>query len=146
MALDDVLLVDRLATQHTLKAEARHVDRLGASGDDLGDSAPRGRRLLQAVAGESIAQHQVGHVWVPADDGVLVEGVVLVEARPRGAHLEQTCACDMCMCTHLASPHRPGTAVQLYDAIHLYSGAALCMYTPAVHVYFAMHVHAHVHV
>ena len=65
--LNDVLLVDGLASQHALKAEARDIDRLRASSDNLGDGAPGGRRLLQAVAGEAVTQHHVGHVRVPTD-------------------------------------------------------------------------------
>ena len=42
LGLDDVLLVDRLASQHTLKAEARDVDRLRTTSDDLGDRAAGG--------------------------------------------------------------------------------------------------------
>ena len=39
LGLDDVLLVDGLAAQHALEAEAGHVDRLLAPSDDLGDRA-----------------------------------------------------------------------------------------------------------
>ena len=39
LGLYDVLLVHGLAAQHALKAEAGHVDRLLAPGDDLGDGA-----------------------------------------------------------------------------------------------------------
>eukprot|EP00320_Phaeocystis_rex_P002765 CAMPEP_0119096330 /NCGR_PEP_ID=MMETSP1178-20130426/172547_1 /TAXON_ID=33656 /ORGANISM="unid sp, Strain CCMP2000" /LENGTH=107 /DNA_ID=CAMNT_0007080207 /DNA_START=239 /DNA_END=559 /DNA_ORIENTATION=+ len=42
------------------------------------------------MAGEAVTQDQVGHVRVWADQRVLVEGVVLVEAGPRRLHLEAT--------------------------------------------------------
>ena len=45
--------------------------------------------LLQPVAREAVTEDQIGDVRVATDDGVLIERVVLIEARPGGEHLER---------------------------------------------------------
>ena len=50
--------------------------------DQFGDGAADGRRLLDAVAREAGGEDQALDLGMPADDAVLVEGIVLVIARP----------------------------------------------------------------
>mmetsp|Transcript_24784 Transcript_24784/g.80915 ORF Transcript_24784/g.80915 Transcript_24784/m.80915 type:complete len:239 (+) Transcript_24784:137-853(+) len=88
-ASHDVLLEEGLAPRDAVKPEAGDVDGLvRAGGQQLGHGPPGPRRLLEPVAGEAVAEHEVVDVRVAPDDGILVERVVLVEARPRGGHLE----------------------------------------------------------
>ena len=47
------------------------------------------------VCGRRPHEEHVGHLGVPADDSVLVDGVVLVEARPRRLHLDLAEGGDM---------------------------------------------------
>jgi len=51
-----------------------------------GAAGPRG--LLEAVARKAVAEKHVRHVRVPAQNGVLVHGVVFVETRPRALHFQ----------------------------------------------------------
>ena len=65
-------------------AEAREVDgAVAAIDDEFGNGVARGRALLQPVAGEAVGEEEVRHLRVRADDGVLVERIVVVVARPR---------------------------------------------------------------
>lgn len=55
--------------------------------DEFCHGATHGGRVLQAVAAEAGGEVHVVDQRVHANDAVLVEGVVVVEARPGAAHL-----------------------------------------------------------
>src|SRR5581483_12131142 len=56
--------------------------------DELGHGAAGGGSLLRTVAGEAVGEIEVGEVGMGADDGVLIERVVVVVAGPRVDHLD----------------------------------------------------------
>src|SRR5262245_27591546 len=84
-----VSLGQRLAIGDARVAEAREVNGLVAPvQDQFGDGAAGARPLLRAVAREPVGEIEVGDPGMRADDGVLVERVVVVEAGPGAHHLD----------------------------------------------------------
>jgi len=66
------LLKDRGVLEDTLKREARQVDASKlASGQQLSHRAARSGRLLESMARETVTQHQVGDIWVVANNCIL---------------------------------------------------------------------------
>src|SRR6266851_4046698 len=83
-----VQLADRPACGYPFITEGREIDRaIAAMHDQLGDGAADGGRLLDAVAAKAGGEDQALDRRMPADDAVLVEGVVFVVARPAIHHL-----------------------------------------------------------
>lgn len=86
--LHDVPLQHGLPGQDAAEVEAAQVQRGEVPvQDELGHGAARGGGVLQAVAAEAGGEVHVGDERVRPDDGVLVEGVVVVETGPRARHL-----------------------------------------------------------
>src|SRR5262245_51506494 len=80
---DHVSLEQRLSSGDTWIAEAREVERAEAVvQDQLGDGASGGGALLRTVSGEAVGEIEVRQFGMRADDGVVVERVVVVEAGP----------------------------------------------------------------
>ena len=50
--------------------------------DEFTDCPPYSRRLLDAMAAESIGKHKVPEHWVWSYDPILVKDVVLIESGP----------------------------------------------------------------
>src|SRR5260370_7878515 len=83
-----VQLPDRPACGYPFITEGRESDRaIAAMHDQFGDGAADGGRLLDAVAAKAGGEDQALDRRMPADDAVLVEGVVFVVARPAIHHL-----------------------------------------------------------
>lgn len=86
--LHNVPLQHGFPGQNASEAEAAQVQRLKAPvQDQFRHGATHGGGLLQAVAAETGGKVQVVDERVKPDDAVLVEGVVVVETRPRAGHL-----------------------------------------------------------
>jgi len=86
--LDNVPLLHGRRGQDAIEAQIRQVQRLEAVVQDhLGYRAADGWRVLQAVAAEARGEVHVLYQRVEAQDGVLVEGVVVVVAGPGAGHL-----------------------------------------------------------
>src|SRR6266478_1110299 len=86
---DDVQLLERCARGDALVAEAAKVERTErASDDELAERPSGGRRLLHAMPAETIDKIHVFEAGVTPDDGILIEGVVVVEAGPSALRLE----------------------------------------------------------
>src|SRR5260370_32789738 len=83
-----VQLPDRPACGYPFITEGREVDRaIAAMHDQFGDGAADGGRLLDAVAAKAGGEDQALDRRMPADEAVMVEGVVLVVARPAIHHI-----------------------------------------------------------
>lgn len=82
-ASHDVLLEEGLAPRDAVKPEAGDVDGLvRAGGQQLGHGPPGPRRLLEPVAGEAVAEHEVVDVRVaPVRSGGRREGETRLPAR-----------------------------------------------------------------
>src|SRR5437879_2865139 len=86
---DDVQLFERCARDDALVAEPTEVERPEGAGDDeLAERPPGGWRLLHAMPAEPVDKIHIFEAGVTPDDGVLVEGVVVVETGPGALHLE----------------------------------------------------------
>src|SRR6185369_8067663 len=97
-----VQLPDRFACGYPFITERRKVERaIAAMHDQLGDGAADCRRLLDAVAREAGGEDQAVDFRMAADDAILVEGVVLVVARPGIDHLGRLEG------RHAVGQHRP---------------------------------------
>ena len=81
--LPAVALVNPLAAQHPLVAEAAEIDApILAEADEFAQGPPDGRGLLHAVSGETRGEVEVLEVSGETDDRVLVQGVEVVVAAP----------------------------------------------------------------
>src|SRR5881394_4011266 len=79
-----IALAQRPALGDAAVAQARQIDGLeGTVHDQLRDCPSSRRALLRAMPGESIGEVEIAQPRVWADDGVLVESVVVVVAGPR---------------------------------------------------------------
>src|SRR4030095_8002904 len=87
---DDIELSDRAALCHPLIAEQREIERdEAAMGDQLGDRAPGGGRLLQTVTRETVGENEVADLRMPPDHGALVQRIVVVVTGPGALQLER---------------------------------------------------------
>src|SRR5688500_8916579 len=86
---DHVPFEERFSGGDPLVAEDRQVEALVATVDDkLGDGAADPGGVLQAVAGEAVGVEKVRQDRIGADDGVLVQDIVVVMAGPGAHHLQ----------------------------------------------------------
>src|SRR6478735_4360869 len=82
-----VALEQRPPLGDALVAEPLQIDAAeGTVHDELGNRASGRSGLLHAVPGEAVGKVEVAELWMPADDRVLVERVVVVVAGPRVDH------------------------------------------------------------
>lgn len=88
--LNDVPLQHRLLGQNSFEAEVAQVQRFKVPvQDQFCHCATHSGGVLQAVAAEAGGKVHVIDQRVNPDDAVLVEAVVVIETRPRTAHLRR---------------------------------------------------------
>src|SRR5438552_1490818 len=86
---DDIQLLERRARGDPLVAEAAKVERPERSANNEFAKRPSGGlRLLHAMPTEPIDKIDIVQAGMAPDDGILVEGVVVVETGPGALHLE----------------------------------------------------------
>jgi len=75
---------------HPRHAQRRQIEADPIAGQDLfGQSAPHGGRLLQPVAGKTVAHVEVRIPRVAAQNRVLIQGVEIVMPDPEARHLDR---------------------------------------------------------
>src|SRR4029079_3528999 len=80
---DHIALEKRRLLEDALEAEALEID--GAvlpMDDELSNGIAGSRPLLQAVAGKAIGEEEIRNLRMRPDDGILVEGVIVIVADP----------------------------------------------------------------
>lgn len=74
---------NRAVHNDAIESESRQVDRLETSLRNQFHNGPAdGRRLLDTMAAETGGEYQIPVVRMDADDGILIESVVVVIASP----------------------------------------------------------------